>query len=272
MIVKCGNERGPFLTNTSRTRNGQSGNESTITFMGTHDECAGFIATQVASGFVEILNWDQDGPVSTVTLRSSLAQDGSADQAFDTWELLGNEEQVTIQKSRRVVALKPEEVAEVIAQVAAAESDGSDSFSNFSQTQAISNVQFSLFYHLLGGHTSFELSRYVLRKTTAVSSKGVIKASFANVLKVYTSAQLDQSEAIPGNILFSIAEVEASVPVATFSADYNDPNNAGVSYFRRGWLKKTPTVQQSQGFNKFNIVQEFWFGYWTTFADYDAAS
>lgn len=255
LIVKQSDQGGPTLVNARLRMNGLAGFESTQTFRGTHAECAAMLARQAAAGIVEILDWEQEGPISTITIGSGSAQDGSADKAFDTWEVLGNNSQEDMSKADSFRSLTPDQVGLVDAAVAQKQSGQTPTFSGWPSSGSVRLKMNDLYNLKLTNHVTWYDAQYVFKKTRWLSQQGQLKADFSNVFRVYTTDQLQVAEVIPNGIRFSLAAVDASFKVITFSTELN-------GLFKRGWLKFPPVVNQVGGHNKVRVDQEYWLSYW----------
>ena len=97
---------------------------------------------------------------------------------------------------------------------------------------------------MLTGLRAIRVNAPTLRHTQTVSNNWTVKASFANVSKLISTASLISTEAVPSAILFNL------------------PNDASVrAGFQYAWMKNHPTVRAS-AFQKMQIEQEWQYGLW----------
>lgn len=168
---------------------------------------------------------------------------------FDTWELVGNDSEKSLYQHQKCKAFDNTLVAFIRQGVANSTSDGSPTVLANADAQ-------KLYDHLVAGYEGFELSQFVLRRTTTTSRRSTLKAIFTNTHKLFTAAQLQAAELIPAEVLFDIAQVEATAPALA-------TGGALDGIFKYRWLKKTPTVTQ-QARHKFAKTYEYWFAAWST--------
>jgi len=97
---------------------------------------------------------------------------------------------------------------------------------------------------MLTGLRAIRVNAPTLRHTQTVSNNWTVKASFANVSRLISTASLIATEAVPSAILFNLP-TDVSV-------------RAGFQY---AWMKNHPTVRAS-AFQKMQIEQEWQYGLW----------
>jgi len=248
-IVKQGIEGGPTLVNAFTRKNGLQGFDSAQVYRGTHAECAAMMASATAAGAVEILEWEQEGAISTITIRSGNAQDGSGEVPFDTFELVANHSQEDISKARAFTELTVDQVGQVTAAVASKQSGTQPTFTGWIPAMA------DLYALLIAKHTSYYDAQWVFRKTRWLSQYGALKADLTNSFKIFTTAQLEAAEPMPNGTRFALATVDANFPTVVYT-----PQLSGL--FFHGWLKFPGTVNQAGRANKVQSTNEYWLGNW----------
>ena len=103
-----------------------------------------------------------------------------------------------------------------------------------------------LWKHIVDGLRAVREMAPTLRHSQTVSSRWVIKASFANVKKIISTATMKTLEPIPPDILFELPDDQSNRK--------NPPSNWG-------WYKLHPTVRSSAG-KRTTIEQEWEYGLW----------
>ena len=264
---------GAHLIAVNYHRDKQKGWQVAYVYEGTRGAIDSLVANNTAADSAEV---DNDGLTSRATLVYGAADEisGTTEPTFDTWELLGNDLEKSNYANLNTLYLTTEEVAEVKRYVDKSGDDDTYVSPPFlHQVTAGQMIQSMLYKHLVAGYDGFLESQYVLRRTTAVSSRYTGKAAFTDTYKILTTAQLTAAEVVPATILFSLADIDAnliSFPTQTslkYDTDYTFPSGrsktAGDNIFKYGWLKRTPTVTQ-QALNKFALTYEYWHAAWST--------
>lgn len=199
------------------------------------------------------------------------------DPVFDTWELTQNDLEKSVYQHQNTFILSATEIAAV--KKAAEQSLQEDNFSPdflICSTQA-QRAQTMLYKHVLYGYDGFLLPQYVLRRTTYVGSNYAGALDFANVYKLFTTAQVKAAESIPTTIMFDLDEIDANlppIPAGTFMLPdgYVFPDASVVSgsnhpVFGYAWMKRSPTKTQ-EGPNRFALRYEYWHAAWSRWLYY----
>lgn len=188
---------------------------------------------------------EPNGRKSTLIAKPTGGQLGIPNKSVDEWQLLPNEQQLSIQYAPRAMALGQT----VLDEIAKAVRDNSDStFTGDAQ---------EVFSRLLSGEAHFAIGQQVLHHNTNVWDGYPGNVANANQNRIYTTEQLitECSNAnswiypIPAGIVGAIGSIE-SPP------------------FRSGWQigwRKLPAKWATAAGNRLSVSSEYWFGQWDLF-------
>jgi len=184
---------------------------------------------------------------STLVAKPSGGQLGIPNKTVDEWQLLPNEQQLSIQYAPRAIALGQTQLDAI----AKAVRDNEDS--TFSGDAA------EVFSRLLSGEAHFATSQQVLHHNTNVWDGYPGNVANVNAGRIYTTAQLlDECSntnywvyPIPAGIVGAVEAEEASGPPAQ-------------SGWQIGWRKLKPKFATAAG-NRISVSTEYWFGQWDLF-------
>ncbi|MEW6160153.1 MAG: hypothetical protein AB1813_22200 [Verrucomicrobiota bacterium] len=228
---------------------------------GTREAVQGLIAQLQSTNGADRIDIFPDGPVARLEAYISSEDAGANETSTDTWELLGNDIQKNLTEHIKLQVYSETILASITAgarEVQSAEASKVESTRNtvITQIQALCTAEgkdsadaVAFLKALLKGHDAFGVSQYVLRKSSLVSSRYSTKIAFTGIQRLWTAAQLESTESVPANLLFTISSIE---PPETVQAGY-----------LWSWLKRTPTVA-AVGRHKLQITQEWWLEAWST--------
>jgi hypothetical protein len=207
-------------------------------YRGLDDDIRGLIPLFRAEGFKYRIIPDGTGPWSTLELRAADALDGqepTATELTTTWEMDGNE----LQKDLLTFSGMGDTVAERAAAAARIEFEFKQIQANvFTVAESVASLTAT--YNATVAHLlrlkllkveSYEISQFVLRRNTILPVKYDGKWSITNVMKQWTTAQLQAEFSIPETIKFNLPE--------------------------GAWLKRVPSIRQQKD-GRFLAV-DLWF-------------
>lgn len=193
-----------------------------------------------------------DGPLWQIVVRSPDFSDVNPNDTTTIWELLGNEIHKDVYQHPRSLQITDHDLKVIRNFINDPQANSSPAFTGGGTLTTYALALYSL---LLKGTTAFVTSQYVLRRTRIVSNKYQVALAFNQVDHIWSSAQITSTESVAIPVMISMDQI---------------PIPASQSGYQWGWLKKSPTVQQTGG-NRFQITQEWWLEQWSTYL-YDIAS
>lgn len=219
------------------------GTQWTLIFEGTPSACT--TAYALVSPFFKKELDSTRGAVYRLIVTTPDDPNATGHEVLSTqFELLPNQLQKDIWEHPKALALSQSDRAAVKKAVKAGTSSG------------LGGNALTLCNMLLEGNgsRSFQKSQYAFKVTQVVASNYVVKVSFTNVEKIYTTTQLKNEIQMPSTYLISIDAIDQP---------------AAPAGYMTGWLKQAPSVTNSAG-NRISIVNEYWLQTWSTWL-YDPA-
>ncbi len=241
MSIKINGQRGAKEQPIKFGQN-ESGPYAIRTWHGTRNEVFAEVPSVLAGGGTYEIRDTFTGTKVELEARFSNNSDGSAEVPIDTWELFAAEvEKDILESDISAITNLPKVDREMLRKLQADPSQPGSFLVPDAET---------IYRMMLKGVKSTLVQQPSVRHTQTVSNTYLIKASLANVGKIFTSAQLGTVEGFPGTVLFALPNDVAAIPT-----DPLDP------VFNYGWRKKHPTVRGSAR-QKTQIEQEWIYGLW----------
>jgi hypothetical protein len=176
------------------------------------------------------------------------AGEGATPDQQDSWELLNNRVEKDLYEHPRSKAISEENIKILRKFLKSPIADAEPAVTGATGAEAT-----LLYQLLLKGTNKFTSGEYVLRYSITVSSRSSVNASFADVHKLFTPAQLATPATslitIPSEIGFALADI---------------PTVSAPTGFLWSWLKMGPTVRRAS-YGKAVISQEWWLDLWSTY-------
>jgi len=182
---------------------------------------------------------------STIVAKPTGGQLGIPNKSVDEWQVLPNEQQLSIQYHPRTLALGNTTLDEINKAVR----DNADStFSGDAQ---------EVFSRLLSGEAHYVLGQPVLRHTTNVWDAYPGNVANVNQNRIYTTEQLlTECGPLTGWVY--------PIPAGIIGAVESAPAPAVRDGWQIGWQKKPASWATAAG-NRISVTTEYWFGQWDLF-------